>query len=321
MCCLSHMTIALPWSMSPVLLRKYRNKSDGRLAHFVLSVDEWKDKLKMGNAFIARVMNSEKIFLIGWDDDLKRLQRNGWLKAHNPTVQEVTDLLTLADRDLRNAKAKGLDDDWRFSIAYNAILQAGTAALIASGYSVPKGDSHHFRVIGSMAFTLGLEPDLLDKLDRYRKRRSMSIYDVAGVITPTESKDMRTVATDIVGQVHEWLEQKYPGLVKQRNSQDDRERLMAKRFTSRPGSNRRFLFSFPSAEGEFRVPEFHDAPVEAVLDGEGDEGGSPAFLFCIGRRPQTPLADQAEPVSESMNMAFLILCSRSSVKRGKSSCF
>jgi len=82
-------------------------------------------------------------------------QRNGWLKAHNPTVQEVTDLLTLADRDLRNAKAKGLDDDWRFSIAYNAILQAATAALIASGYSVQKGDSHHFRVIGSMACYAG----------------------------------------------------------------------------------------------------------------------------------------------------------------------
>src|ERR1700730_12366085 len=80
-------------------------------------------------------------------------EKNGWLKPHRPTQQEVTDLLGLADRDLRNARAKGLDDDWRVSIAYNAVLQAGTAALIASGYSVPKGDSHLFRVIGSLAFT------------------------------------------------------------------------------------------------------------------------------------------------------------------------
>jgi hypothetical protein len=118
----------------------------------------------------------------------------------------------LADRDLRNARAKGLDDDWRFSIAYNAALQAGTAALIASGYGVPKGDSHHFRVIGSLEFTLGLDKSLLDKLDRYRRRRSMTIYDVAGVITPAEAKDMQTIAADIVRQVREWLVRTYPTL-------------------------------------------------------------------------------------------------------------
>lgn len=79
-------------------------------------------------------------------------QKNGWLKRHSPTVQEISDLRALAARDLRNAKAKGLDDDWGFSIAYNAALQAATAALTASGFGVPKRDSHHFRVIGSLAF-------------------------------------------------------------------------------------------------------------------------------------------------------------------------
>jgi len=92
--------------------------------------------------------------------------------------------------------------------------KAGTAALIASGYSVHKGDSHHFRVIGSMAFTLGLDAELIEKLDRYRKRRSMTIYDVAGVITAAEAKDMLAVAADIVLQVHEWMVQTHPGLAK-----------------------------------------------------------------------------------------------------------
>jgi|SRR5882724_9803858 len=140
--------------------------------------------------------------------------KNGWLKVHRPTAQEVADLLTLAERDLRNAKAKGLDDDWRFSIAYNAALQAGTAALIASGYNVPKGDSHHFRVIGSLAFTLKLDEELIDRLDRYRKRRSMTLYDVAGVITAAEAKDMQAVAREIVEQVRIWLVQTYPTLAK-----------------------------------------------------------------------------------------------------------
>src|SRR5467141_446564 len=79
-------------------------------------------------------------------------QKNGWLKAHRPTRQEIVDLLGLAERDLKIAKLKELDDDWRFNIAYNAALQTATAALVACGYAVPKGDSHHFRVIGSLAF-------------------------------------------------------------------------------------------------------------------------------------------------------------------------
>jgi len=107
-----------------------------------------------------------------------------------------------------------LDNDWGFNIAYNAALQAATAALVACGYHVPKGDSHHFRVIGSLAFTLGLESDLIDKLDSYRKKRSMTIYDIAGVITDTEAKAMLALAEDIVEQIYLWLADNHPHLMK-----------------------------------------------------------------------------------------------------------
>src|SRR5689334_7896143 len=78
-------------------------------------------------------------------------QKNGWVKAHKATPREVADLLAVAERDLRDARAKGLSDDWRFSIAYNGALQASTAALLASGFSVPTGESSHFRVIQSLS--------------------------------------------------------------------------------------------------------------------------------------------------------------------------
>jgi hypothetical protein len=126
----------------------------------------------------------------------------------------VLDLLALADRDLKSAKARGLDDDWRFNIAYNAALQAGTAALVASGYNVPKGDSHHFRVIGSLAFTIGLDRKQIDKLDHYRKKRSMTIYDIAGAITAEEAKAMQSIAQDLVEQVHAWLVENHSSLMK-----------------------------------------------------------------------------------------------------------
>jgi hypothetical protein len=140
-------------------------------------------------------------------------QKNGWLKPHAPARREIADLLALAARDLRSAGAKGLGDDWKFNIAYNAALQSATAALIASGYDVPKGDSHHFRVFGSLAFTVGLDATLIQRLDAYRKKRNVSVYDVAGSISEAEAKAMASLAKDLLEQVRAWLVQNHPSLI------------------------------------------------------------------------------------------------------------
>jgi hypothetical protein len=59
---------------------------------------------------------------------------NGWLVAHNSSKQEIGNLLGIVARDLKDSQAKDVSDDWRFAIAYNAALQAATAALAAAGY-------------------------------------------------------------------------------------------------------------------------------------------------------------------------------------------
>lgn len=143
---------------------------------------------------------------------LQDWQKNGWLKAQPATPQYVADLLALAERDLKDCRAKGLSDDWKFNIAYNAALQGSTAALAASGYAVPKGESHHFRVIQSLAFTIGMQQKEIDLLDLYRKKRSMNIYDAAGVITTAEAGQIVLIATDLLAQVRRWLKTRHPGL-------------------------------------------------------------------------------------------------------------
>ena len=140
-------------------------------------------------------------------------QKNGWLKKHQTSPQEIAALLAVADRDLKDAKAKGLSDDWRFSIAYNAALQTSNAALAASGFTVAKGDSNHFRVIQSLAFTLGLEKGEVDEFDLYRKKRSKTVYDAAGVITEAESKAIQTFAKELVEDLREWLSRNHPELL------------------------------------------------------------------------------------------------------------
>ena len=59
-----------------------------------------------------------------------------WLKAHKTSRQEIGNLLGVADRDLRDCQTKGLSDDARLAIAYNAALQCAVAALAACGYLV-----------------------------------------------------------------------------------------------------------------------------------------------------------------------------------------
>lgn len=59
---------------------------------------------------------------------------NAWLVAHTSSKQEIANLLGIVARDLKDSQAKDVSDDWRFAIAYNAVLQAATAALAAAGY-------------------------------------------------------------------------------------------------------------------------------------------------------------------------------------------
>ena len=68
--------------------------------------------------------------------------------------QEIANLLGIVMRDLKDSQAKDVSDDWRFAIAYNAALQAATAALAAAGYRASR-DSHHYRVIQSLEVTVG----------------------------------------------------------------------------------------------------------------------------------------------------------------------
>ena len=72
---------------------------------------------------------------------LEDWRRNGWLKAHQTSPNEIRDQVAIADRDLKAARTPGLHNDWSFNIAYNAALQIATAALAASGYQAERMNS------------------------------------------------------------------------------------------------------------------------------------------------------------------------------------
>jgi len=143
---------------------------------------------------------------------LKDWLKNGWLVEHKTSPQEVRNLLGVADRDLDDCRAAGLSADWKMNIAYNAALQATTAALAACGFRASR-DSHHYRIIQSLAFTLEMEAKLIAKFDKFRKKRNIGGYEQAGLVSEQEAEEMISLAEQLREATELWLQSNHPELL------------------------------------------------------------------------------------------------------------
>lgn len=146
---------------------------------------------------------------------LSEWERNGWLVEHTTSPQEIRDLLAVVERDLNDSAAKGLSADWRLNIAYNAGLQAATAALAACGYRATR-DNHHYRVIDSLPETIGADAKRVATFDAYRKKRNVNNYERIGLVSDAEADGMRELAVKLRDDVMAWLEKNHPKLLEPR---------------------------------------------------------------------------------------------------------
>lgn len=141
--------------------------------------------------------------------------KSGWLTEYQTSLQEIKDLLVVAERDLndcRTARKAGLSPDWQLNIAYNAALQLATAALAAAGYRASR-EAHHYRVVGSLAYTIGADAHVVARLDRFRKKRNISDYERAGSVSDKEVEEMLALAENLNDSVRKWLKDNHPELV------------------------------------------------------------------------------------------------------------
>jgi HEPN domain-containing protein len=143
---------------------------------------------------------------------LKNWLANGWLVEHKTSPQEITGLLEVADRDLKDCQSPGLSSDWQLNIAYNAALQAAAAALAAAGYRASR-EAHHYRVIQSLAHTIKAELNLVNQFDQFRKKRNISGYELSGTISQQETNEMKSLAKKIRENVENWLRKNHPKLI------------------------------------------------------------------------------------------------------------
>lgn len=129
---------------------------------------------------------------------------NRWIVAHTPTMEEISDLFAVVDRDLQDAALPRLTPDWQLGITYNAALQLATMALAAAGYR-PSRERAHERAILSLRFTVGTAGDTVDLLDAVRRRRNQINYERAGTTSAAEAAELHQVVTALREQVVRWL--------------------------------------------------------------------------------------------------------------------
>lgn len=141
-----------------------------------------------------------------------RLIDSGQIEQGNFSTEQVADRLKIAHRDLK-ASAKMLESvhEWAYTIAYNAMLQAGRALMFAEGFRA-KGDGQHFTTVQFLRDTFGPEEkDFLDVMDRMRRKRNRSVYDTVGAISAKEAQEALQAAKEFVARIEKELDDRKQG--------------------------------------------------------------------------------------------------------------
>ncbi|MFH0799019.1 MAG: HEPN domain-containing protein [Pseudomonadota bacterium] len=137
------------------------------------------------------------------------LLKSGKIKKQRVSSDEIERALSRAERDLKTAHSVMAGDwDWGFAIAYNAVLQASRAFMFAEGFR-PASYEGHKNTFAFMLIAMGKTyEDLITYFDRVRNKRNQAMYDVAGMISETEAKNLFKMAVDFVALVKKILKEK-----------------------------------------------------------------------------------------------------------------
>ena len=145
---------------------------------------------------------------------LKSWADNDWLRPHKSSRQEISDLLSIVDRDIKDAtETEGVSTDWRFNIAYNAALTLCMILLHVSGYRASRM-LNHYRSIMAMPLIFGDERNTdADYLDSCRKRRNIVEYERAGGVTDKDAEELVGFIKSFRTEVITWLSKNHPEMI------------------------------------------------------------------------------------------------------------
>ncbi len=141
----------------------------------------------------------------------QELLDSGRIHPHRPSKRELDDLRAVVSRDLADAAVIGLSADRRFAIAYNAVLQLAKMAIACAGYRVAARPGHHQATFAALELALGKSAAILViYFDACRRKRNAVDYDVAHVVTETETEELVRKAREFRELVEGWIASHYP---------------------------------------------------------------------------------------------------------------
>lgn len=135
---------------------------------------------------------------------LANLVATGQLKEHKPDRTQIQRLMEAARVLIKDAEVQGVSASTRFDSAYNAILQASLAALMANGYRPLGGQGHHAVTIQSLPKTIGIDGGRIQLLDTLRNKRNRAIYE-GSAIDEASVRACREEAGRLIGEVEDWI--------------------------------------------------------------------------------------------------------------------
>jgi hypothetical protein len=145
---------------------------------------------------------------------LEKWLEYGWLKAEQTSRDEITSLLAIVDRDLKDANVGAISEDRRFEAAFSAARTAANVALRGCGYRTSTQAGHHIKTIESLELTIKADPKLIQRVKALSKKRHVTSYDSAGNISAQELELAIRTGIELRSSVIAWLKKNHPELLK-----------------------------------------------------------------------------------------------------------
>jgi hypothetical protein len=123
-------------------------------------------------------------------------------------------LLEGAARHIADSKVKTVSAETRFGSAYTAIRMLADVGLHAHGYRTltSKLGHHHQTAIQTLPLTLGLEAQVIVRLDALRKQRNLTEY-TGDTIPEATVAECLSQAEALYGTAAAWLKAHRPELI------------------------------------------------------------------------------------------------------------
>lgn len=144
---------------------------------------------------------------------LDKLLREGKLRPQKADAAFLNDLLEAAHRNFEAARLlHGRVDEAAFKLYYDGLLQVSRTVLLLEGLRPDDGEQHKTTFLAA-GIILGPEfDDLIRKIQKFRMKRNICIYDPKGLVGQSEATAIYQTARTFWKNVRSHLERINPQL-------------------------------------------------------------------------------------------------------------